>query len=314
MNQNIDELLNSFIDGELTESQQSEIRRLIADDPQVAQRLRELQACKALVSSLPRVETPAGILDRVKTSLQANTSQSQQPVYSASGEAGRFVLIRRVVAAAAVIALIAVLAAVMQTLIPSDVTPDGLGPDVKVAAGGFSGRLELKTAALAQVDLYIDYIDKAIHNNGLSDCVVPTQVDGRKVYSLRCTKEGLNLLLADLDDVWQRFDSATLFVDTEQFGKPVVIDAVTAEQTAEVINQDDVKASVELAKDIAVLNNVAESMPGKDLLAATGDGGTSLITIPKPFLTWNKKTDKDLQSEGDDSQEVSLTIIVSGSE
>ncbi len=276
MNQNIDELLNSFIDGELTQTQQSDVQRLIADDPQVARRLRELQACKALVSSLPRAEAPAGIPEQVKASLQAKTSREsvrRGRIYSASGEASRFVLIRRVIAAAAVIGLIAVLAAVIQTLIPSNVAPDGPGPEVRRAASGFSGRLELKTAVLAQVDRSIK---KAIHNNGLSDCVTPTQVDGRKAYSFRCTKEGLNLLLADLDNVWQRFDSATLFVDTEQFGKPIVIDAVTAEQTAEVVNQ--------------------------------------LISIPKPFLAWNKKTDKDLQSEGDDSQKVSLTIIVSGSE
>ena len=314
MNQNIDELLNSFIDGELTETQQSEVQRLIADDPQVAQRLRQLQACKALVSSLPRAEAPAGILEQVKASLQAKApreSVRRGRIYSASREARRFVLIRRVVAAAAVIALIAVLAAVIQTLIPSDVTPDGPGPEVKVAAGGFCGRLELKTTTFAAVDASIK---KAIHNNGLSDCVIPTRVGDKNVYSVRCTKERLNLLLADLNKIWQEFDTATLLVETEQFGKPVMVGAVTAEQTAQVINQDDVKASVELAKDIAVLNNVAESMPGKDLLAATGDGGVDVITIPKPSLAWHKEMAKDSASVTEGAEKVSLTILVSSTE
>jgi phosphohistidine phosphatase SixA len=311
MNQNIDESLNSFIDGELTESRQSEVQRLIADDPQVAQRLRELRACKALVSSLPRAEAPAAILQQVKASLQARTPQSQQPSYSTSREATRFVLVRRVVAAAAVVGLIAVLAAVMQTLIPSNIAPDRFGPEIKVAEAGFTGRLELKTAALVAVDASIN---KAINNNGLSDCVSSTQVDGRKVYSLRCTKEGLNLLLADLDNVWQRFDSAILFVDTEHFGKPIVVDAVTAKQTAEIINQENLAASAKLAEDIAVLNNLAESMPGKDILAAVGDSAPSLITVPKPFLAWNKETAKDSPSPAQDSEKVSLMIVVSGAE
>ena len=315
MNQNIDELLNSFIDGELTKSQQSEVQRLIADDLQAAQRLRELRACKAIVGSLPRVEAPADTLERVKALLQAKTPQGQQPVYSASGEARRFVLIRRVVAAAAVIGLIAVLAAVMQTLISPDVAPDGLGPDVKFAAGSFSGRLELKTTDLRAVNASIN---TAIRDNGLSDCVVPTQVDDSKVYSLRCTKESLNLLLADLRGAWQRFDSATLFVDTERFGQPIVVDAVTAQQTVEVVNQDNVKASAELAKDIAVFNNVAESMPGKEVLAAIADSGPSLMTIPmtipKPRLTWNKEMAKDLTSLAEDGEKVNLTIVVSGTE
>lgn len=308
MNQNIDELLSSFIDGELAESRQSEIRRLIADDPQVARRLRELQACKALVSSLPRAKAPAGILNEVKASLQARVPQSQQPVYSAASEIRRFVLVRRVVAAAAVIALIAVLSVVIQALIPHDIAPGPLGADARIAAGGFSGRLEFRTAAPAQVG---PSIPKAIHDNGLSDRVVRTQVDGRKVYSLRCNKEALNVLLADLDSVWQRFDSATLFVDTEQFGKPIVIHAVTAEQTAEVINQDDFKACTELARDFAVLNNVAESMPGREVTAVV-DGGPTLPTIPKPSLASHEDTMKDSASSAEDGQKVSLTIVVSG--
>ena len=49
----IDELLNSFIDGELPQRQQVELRRLMAHDPQIIKRLRELQKCKILLGSLP---------------------------------------------------------------------------------------------------------------------------------------------------------------------------------------------------------------------------------------------------------------------
>ena len=43
--QNIDELLNGFIDGELTARQQTEVQRLITHNPEVEQRLRQLQKC-----------------------------------------------------------------------------------------------------------------------------------------------------------------------------------------------------------------------------------------------------------------------------
>ena len=311
MNQNIDELLNSFVDGELTQSQQSEVQRLIADDPQVAQRLQELRACKALISCLPPAEAPAGILQRVQASLQARGPRSQQPVYSACREARRFVLIRRVVAAAAVIGLIAVLAAVVQTLVPHEVAPDGAGPAVKVAADAFSGRLELKTTTFAAVDASIK---KAIHNNGLSDCVTPTRVGDKNVYSLRCTKQRLNLLLADLNKIWQEFDTATLLVDTEQFGKPLMVGAVTAEQTAEIVNQQSLNECIDVAKDFVLLHNMAESMPGKDILAAIGDEQPTLINIPKPVFTWNKETVEPSPTQVDDSQKVNLTIVLSSSE
>ena len=62
-NQNTEELLNSYIDGELTEREKTEVQRLISHDAQVAQRLRELQKSKMLVSSLPRAKAPAKILD-----------------------------------------------------------------------------------------------------------------------------------------------------------------------------------------------------------------------------------------------------------
>jgi hypothetical protein len=311
MNQNIDELLNSFVDGELTQSQQSEVQRLIADDPQVAQRLRQLRACKALVSSLPRAQAPAQTLQRIKASLQAETPLRYRPVSSAARKATRFVLVRRLVAAAAVIGLIVVLAAVVQTLVPHEVAPDGAGPAVNVAAGGFSGRLELKTTTFAAVDASIK---KAIHNNGLSDCVTPTRVGDKNVYSLRCTKERLNLLLADLNKIWQEFDTATLFVDTEHFGNPIVIDAVTAKQTAEIVNQQSLNECIDVAKDFVLLHNMAESMPGKDILAAIGDEQPSSINIPKPDLTWNKETVEPSPTQVDDSQKVNLTIVLSSSE
>ncbi len=43
---NIDELLNSYIDGELTQEQQIEVRRLIADDDQIAQAARTCKGAK----------------------------------------------------------------------------------------------------------------------------------------------------------------------------------------------------------------------------------------------------------------------------
>ena len=45
-NPNMDELLNSFIDGELPARQQTEVQRLIAHDEKIAQRVRQLQKSK----------------------------------------------------------------------------------------------------------------------------------------------------------------------------------------------------------------------------------------------------------------------------
>ena len=68
-NRETDELLCSFIDGELPLRQQTEVQRLVARDPEVAQRLRQLQNCTNLVSALPRAEAPGEMLEQIRVSL-----------------------------------------------------------------------------------------------------------------------------------------------------------------------------------------------------------------------------------------------------
>ena len=54
----IDELLNSYIDGELTERQKTEVQRLISHDPEIAKRLAQLKKCRLLVASLHLKDKP----------------------------------------------------------------------------------------------------------------------------------------------------------------------------------------------------------------------------------------------------------------
>ena len=74
----IEELLNGFIDGELTARQQTEVQRLISHDRQIAQRLRQLEKCKILVGSLPHVDAPAETFAQVKASLGAKAVQDPE--------------------------------------------------------------------------------------------------------------------------------------------------------------------------------------------------------------------------------------------
>jgi len=312
---NIDELLNSFIDGELTASQQSEVERLIAHDAQIARRLQQLQKTKMLVSSLPRARAPGQITEQVKASLAGRQLLAQQPVFS-KREGTRQLLVRRVLAAAAMIALVAILAGVIYTIVAPETVPErpaeravAVRPMPSLAAeAGFSGRLELKTAALVAVDAFIN---RAIEENGLSDFVNIERRPGKGLYSLSCSRQGLNLLLSDLQSIWQKFDSTTLFVDTEQFAEPVAVNAVTAEQAAEIVNQDSAKRSIEVAKDFAILNNMAKLMPGEQILTAIDDKGINLIDVPKPFLTGGPKKAKKTAHQ---PKEVNLTLVIIGSE
>lgn len=221
---NIDELLNSFIDGELTKRQQIEVQRLIAHDPKIVQQLRELQRAKALVSFLPAAEAPADMPDRIKAALQSRTILTE-PAYAAERfdhyKGARHLFVRKLMTAAAMIGLIAILGAVVWTII----SPEKTGPT------GFTGTLEFTTAALSEVD---QFIADSIENNNLLQCSGPRTRKGKRVYVLTGSRVGINLLLNDLDNIWPKFDSATLIVDTKMAGQKVV-NASSAQDITDLI-------------------------------------------------------------------------------
>ena len=270
-NPNIEELLNSYIDGELTEREKTEVQRLISHDAQVTQRLRELQTSKMLVSSLPRAEAPARILDEVKASLETEAlsgerAWSEEP---SGGRAGvRHLMVRKFLAAAAMIGLVAILGGVVYTIVDRE-SPNISPVPVAVA---FDGRLELKTDVLSTVNTFID---RAIEDKGLSNSIKVESQGGKRVYSLTCSQEDLNLLLADLTDVWENCNSTTLFVETKMPG----------EQKFDGVSTDGI---IKIVDD--------------------------LITPVKPVITKDEEEIEKPTIRVKDAKKVHLSIVVAGSE
>jgi hypothetical protein len=322
---NIDELLNSFIDGELAPRQHTEVQRLLAHDDTIAYRLKELQQCKMFLSSMPVVEAPPQILENVKASLARRTLLGEEPSAFDEQIGARHLLGRKVFAAAAMFGLVAVLAAVVYSIlaptipqgpiaaehrnIPSTIDLTVPAP-VTVVAAPFSGRIELRTNTLPAV---VGFINRAIEENIPSDeWIASDQGEFREPHSLICSSESFNLLLAQLDDIWNKLDSATLFVDTEVFGRKVVVEAVTAEQITDIVNQNDSTSRIQVTRDFAVLNDISEYLPGREILAAI-DATMDLITPPKPVLTWKEKPTTKVASGTEAVKNIHLTITVKDS-
>jgi len=322
---NMNELLNSFIDGELPARQQTEVQRLINHDEKIAHRLQQLQKCKMLLSSLSVAEAPPQILENVKASIASKPQLVEQPLVFDERAGTRHLLGRKLFAAAAMLGLVGILTAVVYTIVaPETVTQrpvaverrelptavDVVKPGPTLIAAPFSGRLELRTSYLPAV---VAFINRAIEDNVPSDeWIASDQSNVKEPHALICGSESFNLLLAELGNIWDKLDSAALFVDTEVFGEQVVVDAVTAEQISGIVNQDDYKRRVEVAKDFAVLNNMAERLPGREILTAIDDTTVVLITPPKPVLTSNQKTVKKSPTRTEESKNVHLTITVLG--
>jgi hypothetical protein len=333
---NIDELLNSFLDGELDARHQTEVQRLLKHDKRIAERLLALQKCKRLVSSLPYTEAPQELLGDIKASLEEKKLpiSTVRPVsLSAHREhqGARHLLLRRLTAAAAMIGLVAVLAAVIYSIVAPEVTIDmpvaveqpaephprevataGKPAEPAFARVEFTGRLELKTANLTEVAAFLN---KAIELNVPSGERASAGPDKLKEsHVLTCSRQNLRTLLDDLDTIWDKFDSATLFVDTGWPEGQLIIDAVTPEQIIEIARQDDFQTQVKTAKFFAAMNNIAERTPGKEVLVAIDNSTPRLMTIPKPVLTSSEKPVTKAAGEPKAEQKVLLTIVVTGSE
>ena len=253
-NPNLDELLSSFMDGELSPRQRTEVQRMATHDPQVARRLRQLQNCRTLFSSLPAAKAPSDLLEQIKTSLERHTLLQEQPTVRGRSFGAVQLAFRRLVSVAAVIALVGVLGVVVYQIVspipqggvgsrmadglsaPAQPSPMTVTP-IMVADGGFTGRLELRTAKLAQVDTFLG---RTIENNGLSSRVESTVSGNQRVYQIAGTRESVNRLVASLSGVWQNyFDSATMQVDrSEASAAPVLVEAITPEQTASIVAQN----------------------------------------------------------------------------
>ncbi|MFC1738862.1 anti-sigma factor family protein [Planctomycetota bacterium] len=330
---NIDELLNGYIDGELTPRQEVEVKRLINHDPKVASRLHELQQCKTLVNSLPLTEAPPNLLEDIKLSLERKPLYEQQQTLPFPEREGvRHLFFRKLVTAAAMVGLVAVLAGVIYSILaPSaatrktiagrewrqplekeqqgtELTPEKSIAKADTADLRFDGRIQLKTDNLVAVDAFINRI---IVNNGL---LQNTQLNGlkdRSVYAVNCSHQELELLLTEMKNIWQRFNEPTLFVETELFNKPISVKKVAPRQIIQLANQQTLKNRTKMAKDFAVLNNINELLPGSAVLSAIQDVQQSIITIPKPVLTSPETSppkQPPLQNTG--PKNVYLTIVI----
>ena len=316
----IDELLNSFIDGEVTPGQQTEVEALIARDVKIAARLRQLQQCKRLLGSLPRSEAPPSVLEGVKASFTQTTPQTERSI-SDVRTSKPYPRVRRVLAAAAMIALVAVLTTVMRPLVTSQAPPEQpllsetsegarSDPDT-VMPREFSGKLELKTSDLVAVSASVN---KAIESIDLSEAIRPTRRQDRRVYTLSCSKDDLKSLLSELEPAWPALDAATLSVNTEVFGEQVVVKTVTTEQVAQIVEQDNPVKRTEMARDFAALNNMALLLPGKAVTTAIEGQNDYPIhewRVPKPALAKREEPLRKTPSEPEDKEKVHLTIVVS---
>lgn len=333
-NPNIDELLNSFIDGELGPREQTEIQRLITNDADAANRLHQLQKCRQLVSALPFEEAPAEMTADIKAALERKTLLGTRQADFEQRRGALHLFARKFVAAAAAMFLLVVaLGAVVYTIVsPGDTKHKKVAADkwrqparkvvvqkseVKDVAIGkpvitpptvvtavkpddFAGRVELKVRDVAAADAFIN---RALEDNGLAPQTSPVGT-GRKVYSINCSEQTLKSFLGQLKGIWNRFDSTKLLVDETI----VAVDDVTVEQIFQIAEQANRSGQIQIAKNFAALNNMNQKFPGREIMTAVNDKQEDLTNIPKPVLASKEKAKQAAADE--DAKRIHLTIVI----
>ncbi|HEX42656.1 MAG TPA: hypothetical protein ENN81_11460 [Phycisphaerales bacterium] len=309
----IDELLSGYIDDALTPREKTQVRRLLTNDPSIARRLEQLQRIRGLYRALPVAQAPADITGRVTSLLERRTLLEQNSVVSAVEQRRGAVSLffRKFVAAAAMFALVALLGAVIYSIIapqPQEgssvagdpatmVTPDEGRPvesAPRVVAMGFTGRLELKTADLIAID---GLVNKAV----AADTLIESEIERLATtsrYSLKCNPRSLDRLLAGLVEAWPKVQSARLVIETGTADNTVVIESVTPIQVSQIASQDNPDKTIQVARNFATANRMTDDT-GVGLVSPPLDN----MPIPRPRLT--SRQDADL-----DSGKVDLVILI----
>ncbi|MFH1370229.1 MAG: zf-HC2 domain-containing protein [Planctomycetota bacterium] len=323
----IEELLNSYLDGELSQREQVEVQRLISRDESAARRLRELERCRLLVSSLPPAEPPAELVSGIKKLLHGRmagiTGGQDDPRLGTL-----HLFVRHVLAASIIIGLAGLLMIVIYRIVgPQRMTPRtvavqtapavapkvvSVGAEETVVAEDKAGigfySLQLETSNFVAVDAYIN---KLLGESPWLKFDATKEIPGRSVYRVLCSRGGLETLVFDLAPAWTKFDSTTLVVHTD-VGQYVTVESVRPEQITKIVNQDTPDGRIKLAKDFAVFNNIEQLFSAERVLALSDSDYPALTTIPRPALTSGEKRIADIPKDASDRVRVDLTIIVSG--
>ena len=320
---NIDELLNGYIDDELSPRQHTEVNRLIKHDSQIAEKLQQLKMCKTLLSALPNEDTPYDLLEDIKNALERKTLLQETPKHFQKNKGVKHLHFKKILASAAMIAMFAALGTIIYSIIgpsKSDSASGNWKNLTKTVASNLSNKpVKPKAAAkpqniIASIELKTDafvatnaFIKKSLEENGLLNKNAPVNDGASGLYYVKSNMTDANLLLADMGHIGQRFKSIDLKITSPDNKSSSSVKNLSFSQIHQIINQTTFDESKKVASQIAALNYANYSQP-ENVLAAAFEKTPQSFTIPKPVLTAGSKTPKESANKDNDKNKIYLTI------
>lgn len=229
--QQINELLNAYIDGELSERKATELKRLIDHNPELNERLTELQSCKKLAASLPKEQAPDNLADNVITAMERRMILDELSTPQVQTVGVRHLFMKRLAGVAAILLLVAVLGVIIfQVVSPPDtaITPVPVALDNKTS--DFKIKVSLTADNITSAKHAIDGILRA--SDGI-DSFASDNLAGIN-YKFTCKQKDAAAFFSKLTDSWSSFDLQHISMQEKNTTQWVHI--TNAEMMSQVIN------------------------------------------------------------------------------
>ncbi|MEN6307217.1 MAG: hypothetical protein ABFD91_05620 [Anaerohalosphaeraceae bacterium] len=305
------ELISGCVDEQLSPRQATELKRLLAHNPQLEADLKALQQQRNLLRSFPVEPAPEGLTEDIKTALERRFILDHH--YRHHETAGKWGLLFRRLAATAAMVLIplGILGIVVytivrqphtgqtQTVAKAPVPPEApvnspTEPFTPEDALAYSALLQFQTSQPVQSR---DFIEKKIHTLGLMDMTQTRPLSDRTSYRITASRQYIIGLVSELQELWPHCEKATYALLAGQEREPVHVEGINLKQTLEMLQLDDMNQAVQLAKTFTEQN------------AQPNPGNSPLDNPSQPILAWDKKS---TEIEPDTTDTICLVIEVLG--
>jgi len=315
---NMDILINSYIDGELSPRQHLEFKRMLENDTTVKAKYQEVLNVRTLVHSVERAVPAEDIGERVRSILERKTLFGEVSSVDRPRPV-RHLILRKLAAAAAVVLLVGVLSSLVYSIYAPQggASVRGLASNLPEAAthgpapaeqgGALYAKLELHCASVGTIDAFLG---RSLEYNGLSNCVAKQAVHNGYMYRLTCRQDALDQFLMDISSAWPKLNDAVLYLNTGQLDITTRVGSVSARQVARIMGQSDAGKSIEVARSLAAQNSIDEMTYSGRALAYLDDPMASMPVVPKPMLTSPEPRKNNRLEETGGGREVELTILI----
>lgn len=282
----VDELMTLYLDGEASQRQQTELKRMMLNDPSIADQLKTLQQQQQLLCVLPVEAAPETLIDDVRAGLERKLILGDTGENAPAVSTGRWAMRKWMAAAAMILVPVGLLSMVVwqivkppagEDYIPTDQrlvqatpkTPETSPPAVEMPLElPFDGVLVMRTDEYMTV---CDGVNKAIEAKGLLGSQAPSRTADMTRFTISASPRKVADLIDALGEMQLRCDTVLLEV-VRAGGDVVRIIDPQSRQVKTLLYEDNVEMLDRLARRYAAANLKADTVLAKKDEESTDEG------------------------------------------